>query len=116
MSNKERENKGKSKAIALTMVVSMIVANPLFETGCTKKAPRYVVDEEQMKEEEEQQSGGSGTHIVTGGGHSTPFIFRSSTSTGSGETISNGSWKSWTAPSTTIKGGYSGVHLSGSSS
>jgi hypothetical protein len=108
----EKENKNKSKAVALAMVVSMVLANPLFETGCEKKPPRVVVDEEEMQKEE-QQNNSSSPIISGGGGYHTPFIFHSYSTSSSGETISNGGWKSWSA-STIEKGGYSGVHLSSS--
>jgi hypothetical protein len=123
------ENKTKKKAVALAMVVSMVVANPLFATGCEQKQPRIIVDEEEMEKEEEQivtsGGGGGGTYIYSGSGrHSSPFIFRnplsninSSGSTGSSGTITSAGWKTWTTPAT-IKssGGYSGIRSSSFSS
>jgi hypothetical protein len=127
MSDKEKENKNKSKAVALAMAVSMVVANPLFSTGCERKEPKVVVDQEQFEEEQEKEqvsSGGGGGYIYTGRGRVTPFIFNSSTTAASGsssinESTSYNGWKSWTKPSssTTIKSGsYSGVRASSFSS
>lgn len=110
----EKENKGKSKAVALAMVVSMVLANPLIEAGCEKKPPKVVVDEEEMQKQE-QQNNGSPIIMSGGGGFHTPFIFHSYSISNSNESISNGGWKSWSA-STGSKSGYSGVHLSSSSS
>jgi hypothetical protein len=115
MSDNEKEKVNKAKAVALAMVVSMVISNPFILTGCTNSQPRTVVDEEEMQKKET----GSSNAIFYGGGHSSPFIFRSpiisgSNVTGTSDTISNAGWKSWTAPSTS--GGYSGVHMSGFSS
>lgn len=110
----EKENKNKSKAVALAMAVSMVLANPLIETGCEKKPPKIVVDEEEMQKQDQQNY--TSSPIISGGGsYYTPFIFHSYSTSSSNETISNGGWKSWTA-STIEKGGYSGVHLSSTSS
>jgi hypothetical protein len=117
------ENKSKKKSVALAMVVSMVVANPLFTAGCEQRQPKIVVDEEQMEKEEEQmKSSGGGSYIFSGGGrYYSPFIFNSSakSSTGTtGETISAAGWKTWTTNTgTSIKsGGYSGVRMSSLSS
>ncbi|MCM0647163.1 hypothetical protein NBE98_02095 [Clostridium swellfunianum] len=127
MSDKEKESKNKSKAVALAMAVSMVVANPLFTTGCERKEPKIVVDQEQFEEEQEQEQaggGGSSSYIFTGRSHTSPFIFHSTTTNttsgiNAGDSSSYVGWKSWTKPSssTTIKSGsYSGVRASSFSS
>lgn len=92
------------------MVVSMVLANPLFDTGCVRREPRIVVDEEELEKEDQNSS----TPILHGGGHGgSPFIFHSYTSGGSSasnQTISNGGWKTWSTPAK--DGSYSGVHAS----
>jgi hypothetical protein len=118
------ENKNKKKSVALAMAVSMVVANPLFTTGCSQSQPKIVVDEEIMEkeEEEQQQSSGGGGYVFSGSGrYNSPFIFHSSVnnSTGTtGGTISSSGWKTWTTSSgSSIKSkGYSGVRMSSLSS
>lgn len=116
------ESKTKSKSVALAMVVSMVVANPLFATGCQQRQPKIVVDEEQMEKEEEQQKSSGGNFIFSGNGrYNSPFIFNNSiinSSDTTGGTISSAGWKTWTTDtSTSIRSGsYSGVRMSSLSS
>lgn len=116
------EKKSRSKAAALAMVVSMVIANPLIETGCEPSQPKIVVDEEQLQQQQDKDKDQNNSNtVVYGGGYGgSPFIFHSysinsnSGSTGGESTVSSGSWKTWTAPAS--EGSYSGIHMSGFSS
>lgn len=116
------ENKSKSKAAALAIVVSMVIANPLIETGCEPSQPKIVVDEDQLQQQDKDKDDqNNNPTAIYGGGHGgSPFIFHSYSSIGKAgntandTTISSGGWKTWTAPAS--EGSYSGVHMTGFSS
>lgn len=97
------DKKWKKKALALSLVTTMVIASPLTMTGC-------FLDDKYDKQEKDDNT-------TYHGGGSTPFIYMGSgvtSSSNSGDSepkFSSSSWKSWTAPSTGDS--YSGVHMSG---
>lgn len=120
----DKKNSWKQKSAALTLAVSMVIANPLALTGCSSSDASKInssknqsqnINKDKDKEDEDQQQNASGGSV----GHaSSPFIFNSSSGTKTGaSTISNESssgWHVWTTPSSS--GGYSGIHASSAAS
>lgn len=103
----------KQKSAALTLAVSMVIANPLALTGCNSshdagintKNQSQNIEEDKDKDKEEQQSSSTTYHS------SSPFIFTSSGSSNSKSSSINetpSGWHAWTTPNS--NGGYSGVH------